>query len=75
MARFKISCCQNCPDRYPGCHSHCEKYIQEKAEYDATMAEKRKEAEIRNGLNSFLYNSIEKTNKQINYRRKYRKDH
>lgn len=75
MARYKIDCCQNCPDRHAGCHGHCEKYIQERAEYDETMAQKRKETDLRNGLNSFMYDSIEKTNKYINYRKKYRRGH
>ena len=73
MARFKISCCRDCPDRHPCCHGHCEKYIQERAEYDETMAQKRKETDIRNGLNSVLYDSIERTNKYIHYRNKYRR--
>lgn len=31
----KISCCRNCvpPKRHIGCHSTCEKYLAEKAEY------------------------------------------
>ena len=75
MARFKIDCCRDCPDRHPCCHGHCEKYIRERAEYDATMAEKRKETDLRNGLNGFMYDSIERTNKHINYRNKYRRSH
>ena len=31
----KIKCCLDCTDRYPACHDSCEKYIAEKAEYDA----------------------------------------
>ena len=37
--RFRITCCKDCPDRYPGCHAKCEKYIQQRAEYDAEKAE------------------------------------
>lgn len=25
--------CENCPDRYPGCHGHCKKYKRELEEY------------------------------------------
>ena len=25
--------CENCPDRYPGCHGDCKKYKREKDEY------------------------------------------
>ena len=31
----KIECCINCTKRNPGCHSSCEDYIKEKAEYKA----------------------------------------
>ena len=35
-----IKCCKDCvpPQRFPGCHAKCSKYLKEKAEY-----EKRKE--------------------------------
>ena len=23
--------CKDCPDRYPGCHDHCPKYLEQKA--------------------------------------------
>lgn len=32
MATFKS--CHGCTERTPGCHSKCEKYIKERAEYD-----------------------------------------
>jgi hypothetical protein len=73
MARYKIECCRDCPDRFPGCHGQCEKYRKERAEYDETMAEKKKEIDVKNGLDGFLYNSIERTNRQINYRSKFRR--
>ena len=73
MARFRISCCKDCATRHPCCHSHCEKYIQERAEYDETMEQKKKEIDIKHGLDGFLYESIERTNKQMNYRSKYRR--
>lgn len=73
MVRFKIDCCKDCATRHPCCHSHCEKYIQERAEYDETMEQKKKEIDIKHGLDGFLYESIERTNRQINYRSKYRR--
>ena len=44
-SRFFIKCCKDCkpPQRYPGCGDHCEKYKQEKKEY-----EKQKECERKN---------------------------
>lgn len=41
MARF-IKCCKDCPDRVVGCHSTCEKYINEK---NAVDIQKQKEKE------------------------------
>lgn len=73
MARFKIDCCLNCQDRIVGCHSECERYKTQRAEYDETMAELKKKKAVRDGLNGFMYDSIERTNRQINYRSKYRK--
>ena len=73
MATTKITCCKDCQDRYPCCHGSCEKYITQRAELDAYNAEQRKKAEVKDGLNAFLFNSIERTNKQINYRSKYRR--
>lgn len=29
-----IRCCKDCQDRQVGCHSTCERYIAEKAQYD-----------------------------------------
>ena len=33
-----IFSCKGCQDRYPGCHSKCAKYIEEKAEYEKQKA-------------------------------------
>lgn len=33
-----IKCCRGCKERSPGCHSTCEKYIQEKSEYEKEKA-------------------------------------
>lgn len=38
-----IYSCKGCEDRYPGCHDHCEKYIEEKAICD----KKKKEAKLK----------------------------
>lgn len=73
MARYKITCCKDCEDRQPGCHGSCEKYAQEKAEYDETMTQKRKEYEIKMGLDSFLFDTIHNNTKRMHYRDKYRR--
>lgn len=36
-----IKCCKDCNDRYPGCHSHCVRYINEKAEDEAQKEQQR----------------------------------
>jgi hypothetical protein len=73
MATYKITCCKDCATRHPGCHASCEKYIQQKAELDSWNAEQRKQQDIKYGLDGFLFDSIERTNRQINYRSKYRR--
>lgn len=38
---MSISCfksCQFCQERFPGCHSTCPKYLEERAAYDAIKA-------------------------------------
>ena len=61
MANFT---CKGCGNRYPGCHSHCEKYIAEKQAYEERMEVLRKEREIRNGLYNEMYNTMNKTRKR-----------
>ena len=43
-----IYCCKGCeaPKRYPGCHSVCQEYIDQKAEYDRLKAEADNERRI-----------------------------
>ena len=36
------NCCKDCPDRFIGCHSTCERYISAKKEHDRLMKEYRK---------------------------------
>ncbi len=66
MGRYKITCCKDCPNRHGGCHSTCEKYKQERKEYDQTMSEVNKKEAVQKGLNGFLFNNIEQTNKRLN---------
>ena len=62
-----IRCCKNCTDRYDYCHSKCEKYINEKAEWDAIKAEIRKKADIEQGVTG------ESIDNMLKMRRKKRK--
>lgn len=38
-----IHCCKDCPDRIPGCHSKCQKYQTEKAQYERDKAKVKAE--------------------------------
>ena len=48
-----IKCCRDCvpPTRYPGCHAKCNKYLEEKAEWE------KEKAKARCTYNSILYPS------------------
>lgn len=70
--RTRIDSCYQCPDRYPGCHGSCEKYIQQKKELEESKAETRKQAEIRKGLNHQLYSTIHRVTKRSVYQSKYK---
>ncbi len=65
MPRYKIDCCLDCSQRHPGCHSTCANYRQQRAEYDETMAEVRRKHDLTAGLNGFLFDSIERTNRGL----------
>ena len=69
MAIDRITCCYQCPDRFPGCHGSCEKYIQQKAEFDKAKAEVRKKKDIEVGLTSCLCDRINKSVKKNHHRR------
>lgn len=70
--KFRITCCKDCPDRHPGCHGKCEKYIQQRSEYDAEKSAFMKKQEVQNRLTQQTIDTINKTTKHINYRKKHR---
>lgn len=71
--KCSITCCKDCSNRVPGCHGTCEKYIQQKAEYEDQKAEARKKLDVISGLNEARYDTIHKTTRWATYRGKYRK--
>ena len=75
LGKCSITCCKDCADRVPGCHGTCEKYLQQRAEYDAQKAEARKKLDVITGLNQARCNTIYRTTKWETYRGKYRKGH
>lgn len=70
--RTRIDCCYQCPDRYPGCHGECEKYIQQKKELEESKAEAMRKAEISRGIRNQKYDSAYRVTRYRNYRDKYR---
>lgn len=73
MARYKIDCCYQCPDRFPACHGSCEKYLTQKAELVETQAEYRKKHDIDNAVKAQRYDSVYRVNRARNYKNKYMK--
>lgn len=45
MKRAQITCCYKCEDRHPGCHSTCDKYIQQKKEHAEFLEASKKESD------------------------------
>ena len=47
-----IYCCKGCeaPKRYPGCHSVCQEYLEQKAEHDKIKEVRDKEHHISCGI-------------------------
>ena len=48
---MSINSCKDCKDRYVGCHSTCEKYINAKKEYDELQEKIKKSKYRENDLN------------------------
>ena len=72
MARYKIDCCKpNCPDRSGDCHGTCERYLTQRAELDATNAEKRRKYEVERNLNGHTDRTIQRFKKRTHSRNRY----
>ena len=63
-----MRCCQYCTERYIGCHSKCEEYIEEVKKREKFLAEKRNKKELD-------YNVKDIKNKSIGKRVRRSKDH
>ena len=46
MRQGYITCCYKCEDRHVGCHSTCEKYIEQKAMSDAERDKRNRDTAI-----------------------------
>lgn len=67
-----IWCCNGCvaPERYPGCHSHCPKYIEEKKIHDAQREAERLKRSVSRGVYAQRSHAVHKATK--GWRRKYK---
>lgn len=75
MTPFKS--CYNCPDREVGCHSYCEKYIQDKARHDKIRekveVEKKTELYFRDVAAKNFDQSLKKREQHHKYARRRKK--
>ena len=60
-------CPKNCPERHPGCQSHCERYEEKKAKWEAY---KDRDREIR-GYERSIQSDIRKNAARAKQRRKH----
>jgi hypothetical protein len=67
-----ITCCKDCPDRFPGCHGSCEKYITQKAEHDKRAAEYRKAHSV-SSVDYQKFDGIMRAARRNGSRNKYRR--
>ena len=75
VRRTRIDCCNGCTERQadPNCHGFCKRYLEQRAELDATLAEERKIRDAQHGISNQLYDCYHKVTKRTNYRSKYRR--
>lgn len=45
--RSPFPCTPDCPERVPGCHDHCKRYMEARAKYDARKAEYEPDSETK----------------------------
>jgi hypothetical protein len=64
---MEIWCCKGCTEKYDYCHSHCDKYIIEKAFHDALKAEEDKKKSAKYSVKAQRDAQVEKA---IRHRRR-----
>ena len=64
-----IWCCKDCQERHYACHGHCEKYIQQKAEYERLKAEANHKSATKAGLDRHVITTIDRANRRYGNRR------
>ena len=58
------ACCKECTERYVGCHSSCEKYIDAKSKYDAHKQEIYEAQRLYNIYESHHYKRVAKSKRK-----------
>lgn len=63
---MSIKCCHPCkpPVRYPGCHDHCERYIEEKAQNEMKMAAYKKKKAAEDSVTNQKYDGVRRAYKR-----------
>lgn len=59
--------CKNCQDRIPGCHSVCDKYINEKAELDECNERKHEKQKV----SFYISDMINRNRKKYSQKRRF----
>lgn len=59
-----ITVCKDCNDRFAGCHSTCEKYIEAKKVHDMQLQEKYKRNNRDSDYTNFVVSNKEKVKKR-----------
>ncbi len=68
-----IYSCMGCTERHPYCHSHCEKYITEKAAHDARKAADDKKKYVSFGVKAQRDSQVEKAQRDRRNAYRYRR--
>lgn len=58
MAKFKT--CHNCPERHEGCHSDCERYLEEVRANEALKESTRQQKSVGWACHSFRDDQVQK---------------
>lgn len=59
-----IRSCKDCTERYMGCHSYCQKYLSEKAEYDERKLREKKIKDVTWGVVNSNYHRMNTRNRK-----------
>lgn len=58
MSNKLFQACNGCKDRYVGCHSSCEKYIEDRAELDVRNAKEKQLKSVSESINNWDFDKV-----------------